>query len=140
MSVVMLLPGTNGSLLHVQRTDTRTILLQESIGKDLPPVQKQNQITTTTKTPHLPFILPSGPLREAFPECKFNPVLQKFPMDFRRLKVTKLDSNRLEEKGDFLGENVESSQSLSCESTIEKGKSKEGFVPGEVRLDKQFRE
>ncbi|KAL6055162.1 hypothetical protein STEG23_028168, partial [Scotinomys teguina] len=33
MSVVMLLPGTNGSLLLVQRTVTRTILLQETIGK-----------------------------------------------------------------------------------------------------------
>ncbi|KAL6031062.1 hypothetical protein STEG23_003537 [Scotinomys teguina] len=33
MSVVMLLPGTNGSLLLVQRTVTRTIVLQETIGK-----------------------------------------------------------------------------------------------------------
>ncbi|KAL6089800.1 hypothetical protein STEG23_025748 [Scotinomys teguina] len=33
MSVVVLLPGTNGSLLLVQRTVTRTILLQETIGK-----------------------------------------------------------------------------------------------------------
>ncbi|KAL6060218.1 hypothetical protein STEG23_004107, partial [Scotinomys teguina] len=33
MSAVMLLPGTNGSLLLVQRTVTRTIVLQESIGK-----------------------------------------------------------------------------------------------------------
>ncbi|KAL6051656.1 hypothetical protein STEG23_011421 [Scotinomys teguina] len=33
MSAVMLLPGTNGSLLFVQRTVTRTIVLQETIGK-----------------------------------------------------------------------------------------------------------
>ncbi|KAL6071218.1 hypothetical protein STEG23_038329 [Scotinomys teguina] len=33
MSVVILLPGTNGSLLLVQRTVTRTIVLQETIGK-----------------------------------------------------------------------------------------------------------
>ncbi|KAL6046213.1 hypothetical protein STEG23_000378, partial [Scotinomys teguina] len=33
MSAVMLLPGTNGSLLLVQRTVTRTIMLQETIGK-----------------------------------------------------------------------------------------------------------
>ncbi|KAL6063478.1 hypothetical protein STEG23_010777 [Scotinomys teguina] len=33
MSAVMLLPGTNGSLLLVQRTDTRTIVFQETIGK-----------------------------------------------------------------------------------------------------------
>ncbi|KAL6047408.1 hypothetical protein STEG23_010989 [Scotinomys teguina] len=33
MSAVMLLPGTNGSLLLVQRTVTRTFELQESIGK-----------------------------------------------------------------------------------------------------------
>ncbi|KAL6074767.1 hypothetical protein STEG23_019073, partial [Scotinomys teguina] len=33
MSAVMLLPGTNGSLLLVQRTLTRTIVLQETIGK-----------------------------------------------------------------------------------------------------------
>ncbi|KAL6034789.1 hypothetical protein STEG23_001557, partial [Scotinomys teguina] len=35
MSAVMLLPGTNGSLLLVQRTVTRTIVLQETIGKAL---------------------------------------------------------------------------------------------------------
>ncbi|KAL6051147.1 hypothetical protein STEG23_007175 [Scotinomys teguina] len=35
MSAVMLLPGTNGSLLLVQRTVTRTIVLQETIGKGL---------------------------------------------------------------------------------------------------------
>ncbi|KAL6089625.1 hypothetical protein STEG23_010583 [Scotinomys teguina] len=35
MSVVMLLPGTNGSLLLVQRTVTRTIVLQETICKDI---------------------------------------------------------------------------------------------------------
>ncbi|KAL6090518.1 hypothetical protein STEG23_024304, partial [Scotinomys teguina] len=34
MSAVMLLPGTNGSLLLVQRTVTRTIVLQETIGKE----------------------------------------------------------------------------------------------------------
>ncbi|KAL6042593.1 hypothetical protein STEG23_023916, partial [Scotinomys teguina] len=34
MSVVMLLPGTNCSLLLVQRTVTRTIVLQETIGKE----------------------------------------------------------------------------------------------------------
>ncbi|KAL6059335.1 hypothetical protein STEG23_004826 [Scotinomys teguina] len=33
MSAVMLLPGTNGPLLLVQRTVTRTIVLQETIGK-----------------------------------------------------------------------------------------------------------
>ncbi|KAL6037430.1 hypothetical protein STEG23_016263 [Scotinomys teguina] len=33
MSAVMLLPGTNGSLLLVRRTVTRTIVLQETIGK-----------------------------------------------------------------------------------------------------------
>ncbi|KAL6091520.1 hypothetical protein STEG23_015552 [Scotinomys teguina] len=33
MSVLMLLPGTNGSLLLVQRTITRTTVLQETIGK-----------------------------------------------------------------------------------------------------------
>ncbi|KAL6060443.1 hypothetical protein STEG23_022651, partial [Scotinomys teguina] len=33
MSAVMLLPGTNGSLLLVQRTVTRTTVLQETIGK-----------------------------------------------------------------------------------------------------------
>ncbi|KAL6094153.1 hypothetical protein STEG23_013139 [Scotinomys teguina] len=33
MSAVMLLPGANGSLLLVQRTVTRTIVLQETIGK-----------------------------------------------------------------------------------------------------------
>ncbi|KAL6059658.1 hypothetical protein STEG23_037123 [Scotinomys teguina] len=33
MSAVMLLPGTNGSLLLVQRTVTGTIVLQETIGK-----------------------------------------------------------------------------------------------------------
>ncbi|KAL6086070.1 hypothetical protein STEG23_015904 [Scotinomys teguina] len=33
MSAVMLLPGTSGSLLLVQRTVTRTIVLQETIGK-----------------------------------------------------------------------------------------------------------
>ncbi|KAL6033408.1 hypothetical protein STEG23_023746 [Scotinomys teguina] len=33
MSAVMLLPGTNGSLLLVQRTVTRTIALQETISK-----------------------------------------------------------------------------------------------------------
>ncbi|KAL6072892.1 hypothetical protein STEG23_002116 [Scotinomys teguina] len=33
MSAVMLLPGTNGSLLLVQRTVTRTIVLQETMGK-----------------------------------------------------------------------------------------------------------
>ncbi|KAL6091630.1 hypothetical protein STEG23_002868 [Scotinomys teguina] len=33
MSAVMLLPGTNGSLLLAQRTVTRTIMLQETIGK-----------------------------------------------------------------------------------------------------------
>ncbi|KAL6089999.1 hypothetical protein STEG23_006155, partial [Scotinomys teguina] len=33
MSAVMLLPGTNGSLLLVQRTVTRTIVLQETIDK-----------------------------------------------------------------------------------------------------------
>lgn len=37
---------------------------------------------------------------------------------------------RLGEKGHFLGENMERSQSLSFESTIENGKGKEGFVPG----------
>ncbi|KAL6035946.1 hypothetical protein STEG23_027768 [Scotinomys teguina] len=36
MSAVMLLPGTNGSLLLVQRTVTRTIVLQETIGKKDP--------------------------------------------------------------------------------------------------------
>ncbi|KAL6033161.1 hypothetical protein STEG23_007564 [Scotinomys teguina] len=36
MSAVMLLPGTNGSLLLVQRTVTRTIVLQETIGKVFP--------------------------------------------------------------------------------------------------------
>ncbi|KAL6030515.1 hypothetical protein STEG23_025276 [Scotinomys teguina] len=36
MSAVMLLPGTNGSLLLVQRTVTRTIVLQETIGKAYP--------------------------------------------------------------------------------------------------------
>ncbi|KAL6036552.1 hypothetical protein STEG23_024648 [Scotinomys teguina] len=35
MSAVMLLPGTNGSLLLVQRTDTRTIVFQETIGKGI---------------------------------------------------------------------------------------------------------
>ncbi|KAL6075168.1 hypothetical protein STEG23_036040, partial [Scotinomys teguina] len=35
MSAVMLLPGTNGSLLLVQRTVTRTIVLQETISKGL---------------------------------------------------------------------------------------------------------
>ncbi|KAL6030289.1 hypothetical protein STEG23_036187 [Scotinomys teguina] len=35
MSVVMLLPGTKGLLLLVQRTVTRTIVLQETIGKVL---------------------------------------------------------------------------------------------------------
>ncbi|KAL6061917.1 hypothetical protein STEG23_031536 [Scotinomys teguina] len=39
MSAVMLLPGTNGSLLLVQRTVTRTIVLQETIGKE------ENQLT-----------------------------------------------------------------------------------------------
>ncbi|KAL6036936.1 hypothetical protein STEG23_015248 [Scotinomys teguina] len=34
MSSGMLLPGTNGSLLLVQRTVTRTIVLQETIGKE----------------------------------------------------------------------------------------------------------
>ncbi|KAL6034374.1 hypothetical protein STEG23_030542, partial [Scotinomys teguina] len=34
MSAVMLLPGTNGSLLLFQRTVTRTIMLQETIGKE----------------------------------------------------------------------------------------------------------
>ncbi|KAL6060441.1 hypothetical protein STEG23_022649, partial [Scotinomys teguina] len=34
MSAVMLLPGTNGSLVFVQRTVTRIIVLQETIGKD----------------------------------------------------------------------------------------------------------
>ncbi|KAL6034709.1 hypothetical protein STEG23_001688, partial [Scotinomys teguina] len=34
MSAVMLLPGTNCSLLLVQRRVTRTIVLQETIGKD----------------------------------------------------------------------------------------------------------
>ncbi|KAL6033593.1 hypothetical protein STEG23_025101, partial [Scotinomys teguina] len=33
MSAVMLLPGTKGSLLLVRRTVTRTIMLQETIGK-----------------------------------------------------------------------------------------------------------
>ncbi|KAL6034538.1 hypothetical protein STEG23_034678 [Scotinomys teguina] len=33
MSSVMLLPGTNGSLLLIQRTVTRTIVLQETSGK-----------------------------------------------------------------------------------------------------------
>ncbi|KAL6058840.1 hypothetical protein STEG23_004934 [Scotinomys teguina] len=33
MSAVMLLPGTNGSLLLVQRTVTRTIVLQQTISK-----------------------------------------------------------------------------------------------------------
>ncbi|KAL6063246.1 hypothetical protein STEG23_011701, partial [Scotinomys teguina] len=33
MSAVILLPGTNSSLLLVQRTVTRTIVLQETIGK-----------------------------------------------------------------------------------------------------------
>ncbi|KAL6031185.1 hypothetical protein STEG23_034596 [Scotinomys teguina] len=33
VSAVMLLPETNGSLLLVQRTITRTIVLQETIGK-----------------------------------------------------------------------------------------------------------
>ncbi|KAL6085659.1 hypothetical protein STEG23_017809 [Scotinomys teguina] len=33
LMAVMLLPGTNGSLLLVQRTVTRTIMLQETIGK-----------------------------------------------------------------------------------------------------------
>ncbi|KAL6031760.1 hypothetical protein STEG23_037211 [Scotinomys teguina] len=33
MSAVMLLPGTNGSLMLVQRTVIRTIVLQETIGK-----------------------------------------------------------------------------------------------------------
>ncbi|KAL6091417.1 hypothetical protein STEG23_007233, partial [Scotinomys teguina] len=33
MSAVMLLPGTSGSLLLVQRTVTRTIMLQETISK-----------------------------------------------------------------------------------------------------------
>ncbi|KAL6034534.1 hypothetical protein STEG23_034674 [Scotinomys teguina] len=33
MSAVMLLLGTEGSLLLVQRTVTRTIVLQETIGK-----------------------------------------------------------------------------------------------------------
>ncbi|KAL6037283.1 hypothetical protein STEG23_015156 [Scotinomys teguina] len=32
---VMLLPGTNGSLLLVQRTVTRTMVLQETFGKEL---------------------------------------------------------------------------------------------------------
>ncbi|KAL6044566.1 hypothetical protein STEG23_035194 [Scotinomys teguina] len=34
MSAVMLLPGTNSSLLLVQRTVTRTTVLQETIGKE----------------------------------------------------------------------------------------------------------
>ncbi|KAL6082510.1 hypothetical protein STEG23_002759 [Scotinomys teguina] len=34
MSAVMLLPGTNSSLLLVQRTVTRTIVLQETISKE----------------------------------------------------------------------------------------------------------
>ncbi|KAL6039979.1 hypothetical protein STEG23_033008 [Scotinomys teguina] len=38
MSAVMLLPGTNGSLLLVQRTVTRIIVLQETIGKGKFPV------------------------------------------------------------------------------------------------------
>ncbi|KAL6067069.1 hypothetical protein STEG23_031997 [Scotinomys teguina] len=50
MSAVMLLPGTNGSLLLVQRTVTRTIVLQETIGKekkilkDLEPKQDINKL------------------------------------------------------------------------------------------------
>ncbi|KAL6057593.1 hypothetical protein STEG23_016609, partial [Scotinomys teguina] len=49
MSAVMLLPGTNGSLLLVQRTVTRTIVLQETISKvfnspTLSKVQNANSI------------------------------------------------------------------------------------------------
>ncbi|KAL6054863.1 hypothetical protein STEG23_020087 [Scotinomys teguina] len=35
VSAVMLLPGTKGLLLLVQRTVTRTIVLQETIGKGM---------------------------------------------------------------------------------------------------------
>ncbi|KAL6050901.1 hypothetical protein STEG23_019418, partial [Scotinomys teguina] len=59
MSAVMLLPGTNGSLLLVQRTVTRTILLQETIGKETQEwagavEQHPDSITfSLSPTPHL---------------------------------------------------------------------------------------
>ncbi|KAL6085433.1 hypothetical protein STEG23_031711 [Scotinomys teguina] len=51
MSAVMLLPGTNGLLLLVQRTVTRTIVLQETIGKGQAP--KCAQIMTPRETSDL---------------------------------------------------------------------------------------
>ncbi|KAL6056715.1 hypothetical protein STEG23_034078 [Scotinomys teguina] len=49
MSAVMLLPGTNGSLLLVQRTVTRTIVLQETIGKEEAQKKRRQGTMTTTK-------------------------------------------------------------------------------------------
>ncbi|KAL6030454.1 hypothetical protein STEG23_031685 [Scotinomys teguina] len=41
---VMLLPRTNGSLLLVQRTVTRTIVLQETIGKEVHGTSKETSL------------------------------------------------------------------------------------------------
>ncbi|KAL6072506.1 hypothetical protein STEG23_030750, partial [Scotinomys teguina] len=49
MSAVMLLPGTNGSLLLVQRTVTRTIVLQETIGKEKNICGSEKQTTEEEK-------------------------------------------------------------------------------------------
>ncbi|KAL6033219.1 hypothetical protein STEG23_000028 [Scotinomys teguina] len=47
MSAVMLLPGTNGSLLLVQRTVTRTIVLQETISKETAQSKVQDIVDST---------------------------------------------------------------------------------------------
>ncbi|KAL6040664.1 hypothetical protein STEG23_002136 [Scotinomys teguina] len=49
LMAVMLLPGTNGSLLLVQRTVTRTIVLQETIGKEKNICGSERQTTEEEK-------------------------------------------------------------------------------------------
>ncbi|KAL6039857.1 hypothetical protein STEG23_013682, partial [Scotinomys teguina] len=49
MSAVMLLPGTKGSLLLVQRTVTRTIVLQETISKEKNICGSERQTTEEEK-------------------------------------------------------------------------------------------
>ncbi|KAL6090494.1 hypothetical protein STEG23_023937 [Scotinomys teguina] len=48
MSAVMLLPGTKGSLLLVQRTVTRTIVLQETIGKGIKHIHEDTTINASS--------------------------------------------------------------------------------------------
>ncbi|KAL6092048.1 hypothetical protein STEG23_026475, partial [Scotinomys teguina] len=71
MSVVMLLPGTNGSLLLVQRIVTRTIVLQETIGKAI--TCKQLRSSSTEE-----WIMKTWYINSVLLSCKNNNDLMKF--------------------------------------------------------------